>query len=225
METNKRITELNDRILSKLREYVNSPDAEQIHKYSRLYTQAQNLYKDMNLLNERITGLEQEFSETNESNSKTANDVKQEDIGGTIEFMTDKAKARANAKIKREEFLANLKRKGVTLKPYRGVIYKNERNDGLVGIAYSSDNGNSWFLGLPDQDYDSVVLLCEKDGNKFDAIILPKDFYSDHAKTLSRSKGHVKFNLRKTLNEIHLYTRSGSLKISTFVNNYKPFLV
>jgi hypothetical protein len=74
----------------------------------------------------------------------------------------------------------------------------------LVGIAYAKEleiRPSFWFLGLSDEHFDCVILLCEsseRSGGEIAALVLPSEFVKRIWKDLSRSKGQVKFHVART---------------------------
>ena len=92
----------------------------------------------------------------------------------------------------------------------------------LVGIAYASEldvRPESWFLGLSDESYDFVILLCESSGGAIAAYVLPPEFVRRIWKALSRSNGQVKFHITRT-STTHELRLPGSriLKIDEYLN-------
>lgn len=73
-----------------------------------------------------------------------------------------------------------------------------------VGIAYAKElttRPSFWFLGLADEQFDWVILLCESSeetGAEIAALVFPPEFVRRIWKTLSRSKGQVKFHVART---------------------------
>jgi hypothetical protein len=100
----------------------------------------------------------------------------------------------------RSEWVQNLHNEGIVLQRLRGKRY--ETASGMkVGIAYANEldvRPDAWFLGLAEEDYDIVVLLCEpRDKNVID-FVFPCDFVKQIWARLSRSHGQVKFNVVKS---------------------------
>jgi hypothetical protein len=82
---------------------------------------------------------------------------------------------------------------------------KYRTSDGLlVGITYAKEleiRPSSWFLGLSDERFDYVILLCESSeatGSEIAALVLPPEFVKQIWKDLSRSQGQVKFHVART---------------------------
>lgn len=99
-----------------------------------------------------------------------------------------------------QEFMKKLKTKNIFLEKIKGRIYKN-RAGKLIGIATASEfsyRENRWFLGLPVNNYYSIVLICEsRNGKKYD-IIFPHKFIESYKPHFSKdSNDQIKFNIVK----------------------------
>lgn len=74
----------------------------------------------------------------------------------------------------------------------------------LVGITYAKEleiRPSFWFLGLSDEHFDCVILLCEsseRTGAEIGVLVLPPEFVKKIWRDLSRSKGQVKFHVART---------------------------
>ncbi|HEU4760114.1 MAG TPA: hypothetical protein VFT91_09065 [Dehalococcoidia bacterium] len=105
----------------------------------------------------------------------------------------------------------------------KGVVYANASSS-MFGIAMASEDkrGNKWWLGLPDAQFSSVVLLCQ-DGNALLEFILPATSLATVWRKLSRSAGQVKFNVkRENLKYSLMVPEDGPFDITRFLGNYSP---
>ena len=108
----------------------------------------------------------------------------------------DKDSPRKRGDKRRSEFIKICDSKGFKLTLIKGALFQNARAE-TIGIAYASERmENSWFLGLPSQEFNHAVLLCENKNGKVIAICLPHEFFRKHEDYLSKSKGQTKFNVR-----------------------------
>ncbi|MBI5017163.1 MAG: hypothetical protein HZB55_16975 [Deltaproteobacteria bacterium] len=95
----------------------------------------------------------------------------------------------------RVALVAKLAAAGVAFQRVRGAIYKTP-SGALVGIAYATERqSDRWFLGLTEGRFDHALLLCEEEPGRVHALVLPRGFFEEHGKSLSRSKGGLKFNV------------------------------
>lgn len=104
--------------------------------------------------------------------------------------------AKKQGKIARQCFVGEIKKRGLEVHLKKGQLYLIQGK--LVGIAYASERTpNKWFLGLPIEDYDAIVLLCKDDTGRTTKLILPKGFYEKHKNYFSKGqyKDQIKFNV------------------------------
>ena len=105
--------------------------------------------------------------------------------------------ARAKARFARDKILKELQNRVVNLSK-KG---KSERvftsNDGKIyGIAYASEYKTPrWFLGLPIQEYDVIIFICEKSNAEIYWFMMPKEFIDLYIEFFSFSGGEYKFNI------------------------------
>jgi hypothetical protein len=97
---------------------------------------------------------------------------------------------------RRLEFVHQLQKKSILLKPHKGkTIFTNAKGE-RIGIAYASEaNSDRWFLGLPERGFDHAVLICEARSGMISTVILPRAFFQKYGSYLSRSGGQLKFNI------------------------------
>ena len=96
----------------------------------------------------------------------------------------------------------------------------------LVGLTYAKElelRPSFWFLGLSDEHFDCVILLCESSdtsGAEIAALVFPPEFVRQIWKDLSRSKGPVKFHIARTgyMNFELSLPGSRRLNISQYLN-------
>ena len=104
----------------------------------------------------------------------------------------------------------------------KGVRYKvNNRNS--IGIAYSSENRkNRWFLGLPHENIDTIVLLCERKNSQILSFVFSKDFYDKIKNLMSTDdNGQSKYNINLRNGEYQLMIpHRGHEKINIFLDNF-----
>ena len=101
----------------------------------------------------------------------------------------------------RNQYLQQLQRQGIRLRKCRQGerIYETETGK-LVAIAAATEgtspSDNKWWLGLPDKEYDIVVLLCLTDSGELLDFVFPREFVEKIWSQLSRDYNHeVKFHV------------------------------
>ena len=94
---------------------------------------------------------------------------------------------------------------GAKLTHFKGALYRNGRGE-IVGIAYAKETDkpkNRWFAGLqekkfvPNEKFQSVILLCESMDGMLNAVCLPRDLIAKYRERFSKSHGQVKFMVVK----------------------------
>jgi hypothetical protein len=122
--------------------------------------------------------------------------------------------------IMREKFAEKIRDLGIKASQIRGVRYKIG-NDKNAGIAYASErpgSPNKWWLGLPKEDFDVIVLLCKDEYEKVIDFIFPKEFYDVHKNSFSEDQnGQLKFNIMLRNGS---YTMKLPGKRNIFINEY-----
>lgn len=96
-----------------------------------------------------------------------------------------------------------------------------------VGIPYASEREEApdrWFLGLPDEPFDIVVLLCATDSGELLDFTLPPEFVSQIWRSLSRdTRKHVKFHVARNGVNYGLHLGGGvSRQINQFRGQLAP---
>jgi hypothetical protein len=93
-----------------------------------------------------------------------------------------------------------------------------------VGIASATENEDKrpdrWWLGLPDQSYDVVVLLCEKSDGVVLDFVLPRSFLAPVWSGLTRSGGQVEFHVEQSGATVNFRTPGGWLSITSYLGNH-----
>jgi len=111
----------------------------------------------------------------------------------------------------------------VPLRHVKNRLYRTPSGSS-VGVAYASENENKrpdkWWLGLPDEQYDVVVLLCEDgDGTILD-FVLPRDFLLRFWSGLTRSGGQVEFHVERSGATYNFRTAGGWVPITSYLGNH-----
>ena len=126
--------------------------------------------------------------------------------------MSPEISPRARAKDFRMKWIASA---GLDLRRKGEVIFETVSGK-KVGIPYArelEDHPDLWFLGLPDEDFDLVVLLCEAAHGEVLDFVLPTEFVRTIWRSLARDGNqHVKFHLTRTGENYALRLRGSILK-------------
>jgi hypothetical protein len=97
----------------------------------------------------------------------------------------------------RATFVQHLAKDNVLLRRAGGKRFRTQSGF-EVGIAYASEleiRPDCWFLGLVDEHFDFIVLLCESSSSQMHEFIIPPTVVKEIWTRLSRSHGQVKFHV------------------------------
>lgn len=100
----------------------------------------------------------------------------------------------------------------------------HQANDQVCSAANElAERPGKWFLGLPDESTDVVVLLCRALDRSMHDLVLPLADLGDLWERLSRSRGEVKFHVEQKGREFYLAVPRGeSLVVTKYKANYLP---
>jgi hypothetical protein len=145
-----------------------------------------------------------------------------------LDSETVSARERGN-RVRRQYIDGILPTHGIHLKQMD--LKKYQTPDGRsVGVTYAKEleiRPSFWFLGLSDEPFDCVILLCESfdaTGAEIAALVLPEECVKQIWNALSRSKGQVKFHVARTgymSFELRL-PGSHKLDVTQYLNAVKP---
>jgi hypothetical protein len=96
----------------------------------------------------------------------------------------------------RELFLDKLAGEGIRLTLEKGVHYHTAPGK-KVGIASASKINEKWFLGLPIQPYDYIVLLCQEENGNLREFIFDTPFVTRVVEKLSHTETDYKFHIKR----------------------------
>jgi hypothetical protein len=124
----------------------------------------------------------------------------------------------------RNEWVEEIKSKGIRLVGH-GKRYQTTRGD-TVGIAFANElegKEDRWFLGLRDEPTDVAVLLCKDRSGLLHDLILPVEELSTYWHWLSKSKGQIKFNVRRDGSDFWLLVPGiDPVTVTHYRANYRP---
>lgn len=115
--------------------------------------------------------------------------------------------------------------KGIVLNGHGKRYYSDAGH--AVAIAFANELQSSrlsdrWFLGIEDEPLDIVVLLCKDIKGNLHDFVLPFDKLASLWESLSRSRGQVKLNIRRTGIDFLLLNPGGEpLNITKYEGNYR----
>jgi hypothetical protein len=128
-------------------------------------------------------------------------------------------KARGNRL--REEWLQNAMNRGVRLHHVKGVVYETESGK-RVGIPSASEVLlNKWWLGLPDERFDFVVLLCQPKAGELLDFVLPSELVAKVWPLLSRHGDHKKIHVEQSGINYKLEPGAGFFPIKEYLSRFE----
>lgn len=120
----------------------------------------------------------------------------------------------------RTVFINDCRNKGIRLSKERGKRLFKLENKGIIGITFSVDHGDKWFLGLPTIKYYALVFICEKE-QKTLRFIIPQNFFSIYNKYFSSSGYEYKFYISHIHGEYYMVLPdAGAQKITQYLDNF-----
>jgi hypothetical protein len=99
-----------------------------------------------------------------------------------------KMSPRTRGRLMKGAFINDLKEHGITLNLSKDSILLTEKGE-RVGVAYSSEHSSGrWWLGIKNDSYKAIVLICEKDTGGMVRLVLPGEFWASHVENLKDNK-------------------------------------
>jgi hypothetical protein len=128
-------------------------------------------------------------------------------------------RSRAKGKLERDKFLKDVRSHGKHLIPIRGTVYHNSHGQ-RIGLAFATERqSDRWFLGLKDENFVTIVLICEDVNHTVRRFVLPPDFCKRISKDLSRDQlGNVKFNVYREGRSYFLSIVGQNLEITKYID-------
>jgi len=131
---------------------------------------------------------------------------------------------KARGKACRVEYMRRLLNKGINLSRVKGRTYQTSSGK-RVAIAYASETlPNTWWMGLPDEQYDVVILLCETSSGETLDFILPPNFLSRvwGQLTLASNKKHREWHVVRSGPNYELDPKRRLGQITSYLSRLDP---
>ena len=128
---------------------------------------------------------------------------------------------RKRGRLRKEAFINDLKEHGVALNMSKDSLLLTQEG-ALVGVAYSTEHlPGRWWLGMKNDNYKAVVLICERDSGGIVRIIIPGDFWADHVEHLNENKqGRSMIHVLYQRGMYHWIETNEKIPIDRFVDAY-----
>jgi len=141
-----------------------------------------------------------------------------------VSLVASNGSRKARGKSARAEWLSQCAKSGILLAHLRGRIYETSKR-ARVGIAYASEQAerpDKWWLGLRDEPYSVIVLLCQDGNGKLLDFVIPIQTLSPFWKVFSRHGGQVEFHVERAGSNYALRVPGGrSVPMNSFLAEYK----
>lgn len=217
MNALERIRFLRRKIISKLKN--NQGDMDRLTRFATLLEQLEKAEEDTLKLQRLLDGIENQLEENHSL-----------DLRGSLTSYThiaDKGAAvgRQRGSAQREKFISKIRTMGITLSMHsRRTVFKSNHGN-VIGVSYASERSkNRWFLGAPVEDYDALVLLCEKENGTVEEIILPGELIKQRRENLE-SQNQLKFNVTLQDGSFYLLIPGGDREaLDAYLSNYDQLL-
>jgi hypothetical protein len=141
-----------------------------------------------------------------------------------VSSLSNNGSRKARGKLARAEWLSQRAKSGILLAQVEGRIYETAKR-ARVGIAYASEQAHrpdKWWLGLRDEAYSVVVLLCQDGNGKLLDFVIPIQTLSPFWKVFSRHGGQVEFHVERTGPNYELRVPGGgAVLMNSLLGEYK----
>ena len=123
----------------------------------------------------------------------------------------------------REDFVSAGRNRGYELVSQGNSIYRTATGKKVVLRFANEQKPDRWFLGVRDDRYDIVVLLCQQSSGGMVEFVLPREFLSEVWGSMSRSGNELKFNVaRSGVNWSLLVPGRDVEPLNRFLGNHTP---
>ncbi len=214
MEPQERLKQLRAQVLRKIEDAAKTGNTSLVVSSSKIVEEIESLEKQ---LTEIITSLDS-IEKLVERNG----DLDSVELSTPFSSQQKSLSPKKRGQERRNSFVKRAKELGIHMLQLKGVQYKvNNRN--LIGIAYSGETRpNRWFLGLPPENFDTIVLLCERKNGQILSFVLSKEFYQKIKNLMSTDdNGQLKYNISFRNGEYQfMIPERGYEKINLFLDNF-----
>ncbi|MEK7762133.1 MAG: hypothetical protein AAB433_11165 [Nitrospirota bacterium] len=197
MELLAKLANLKKKTMQGITEAAAAHDTKRVSKYSGLANRIEDDEHAITGAMKRITIYEKELSEP--TNSTDLTEILDEIKTSRRHNIRNESSSsgRETGSLMRETFLDAGAARGYRLIPRGKTIFETGKGH-RVAIPFANEQRpDRWFLGISNEKYDAVVLLCHgKDGTLFDFVV-PRDFLEKFWESFSRSGGQVKLNVSR----------------------------
>jgi hypothetical protein len=220
MDLSSKLAHLQTVILDQVTRAANSRDLTDVAQWSEAAKECDQLIRETHTLETRTGAFEKSVQRRLENPARfnRVTQLQEEDsVMGSLSAKAEGARVRA-------DWLQKVHSAGGIELVGHGTRYRTAKQLN-VGIAFANENAqrpNKWFLGLPGEPTDIVVLLCRALDQSMHDLVLPIAELGDIWKRFARSKGQVKLHVQQEEDELYLLVpRSEPLIVTKYEANYR----
>lgn len=192
MELAARLADLKKKVMVKIANAAGVHDTRLVASYSALANRIEDDERSVATVTERISRYENELSDpTSNVPFKGAADTPMVHGGRS-------GVAREEGFSARKTFLDAGASRGYRLMARGRTIFETPRGRKVAILFANEQRPDRWFLGMSDEKYDVVVLLCQDGAGALFDFVLPWEFLEKFWRAFSRSGGQVKFNVSRS---------------------------
>lgn len=214
MEITSKLKRLHDETLASIGRAAGRGITDEVIRLGRVAEQCRTALKKLQDLEAEVAAIEARLREAPGTGTNSLEGAPSVESSASV---PGKLSPRARAKQGRSAFLGKLRSQGIQLRQLDELVFQTTSGK-KVGMPYATeleDLPDRWFLGLPDERFDIVVLLCQ-DGSGLHEFVFPSGFVSQIWHSLSRGKHGVKrgvkFNILRNGPNFELRLIGGVLK-------------
>lgn len=219
MELKSRLAAVKKKAMKKIEQAAVSCDTRLVSSLSALASRIEEDEEVLAKLESRVPSYESEIGSDHPGDLGSILDCLREEARST---RTSKSRGRGDlGQIARQEFVLAGKERSYSLAQVSGVTYRTTAGK-TVTIPFATERRpDRWFLGITDEKYDVIVLLCQNDDGRVLDFVLPHSMVSEFWEELSRAGGQVKLNVSRTGTDYWLVVpKHGKKRLNDFLAAY-----
>jgi hypothetical protein len=214
MQVQTRLKNLKNKVMKKIAEAAQRQDTRLISLYGAIANSIEEDERSLGALQARIGNYEKDLN----------NPTLPSTPSWTVPAAEPKrGRGRQTGKHARRRFVDSGASRGFHLTHLRGSLHQTPGRKKVVIAFASEQRQDRWLIGVPEGQYDVVVLLCQGSHGEMFEFILPQEALEKSWRSLSRHTGQVKLNM--TRDGAHWYLLvpgQGRESLNRYLGNYKP---
>ena len=228
-----KLEELKGQCLKKVAELASSGDTREMARFARLAEDCENtlskltdLLETARVIEARVSSKPETLPERPELSVESSPMVMYMESEPAMRPESRRWASRRMGLAVRSGWVKKMKKEqGLKIKEVGRYHYEVKKGS-KVGIAYGTElsgKPDSWFLSLPNEEYDVVVFLCEsRTGHLLDFVISVYDLAEAWEDiSIGREGRQRKINIRRVNGNFHLILKGGTkFSLGSYLSNY-----